>query len=131
MTILYKVDYQIKLLKEQVQQINNTVVMAPMAPNHLPNQEIPQQPPRTVVTTQQPIESQSVVTDSVQDYIKTVVTGSIDSTDIPEMISKEINRTVKNVDTDAAQVAEKSCEEVMRTFGIVREGKLISSVVLD
>ena len=71
MTILYKVDYQIKLLKEQVQQINNTVVMAPMAPNHLPNQEIPQQPPRTVVTTQQPIESQSVVTDSVQDYIKT------------------------------------------------------------
>ena len=97
--------------------------MAPMAPNLQPHQETHRQQSTTVVTTQQSTEPQSVVTDSVQDYIKTVVTGSIDSTDIPEMISKEINRTVKNVDTDAAQVAEKSCEEVMRTFGIVREGE--------
>ena len=95
--------------------------MAPMDPNHPPNQEA--RPQTLAIAPPQSTAPQSAVTDSVQDYIKTVVTGSIDSTDIPEMISKEINRTVKNVETDAAQVAEKSCEEVMRTFGIVREGE--------
>lgn len=129
------VDFQIKLLKEQVQEMNNTVVMAPME-LHQPIQQQQQQP-----TTQthhlvaapdqqqqqlqqlQPVtnNSGSTVAESVNDYIKTVVTGTMTDTALPEMLSKEINRTVKNVETDAAQVAEKSCEEVLRTFGIVRE----------
>ena len=131
------VDFQIKLLKEQLQEMNNTVVMAPMELHQAPQTHI-------VATTNQPLELQqpvngpnnqlsvvnpntitatanSAVADSVNEYIKTVVTGTITDTDLPEMISKEINRTVKNVDTDAAHVAEKSCEEVLRTFGIVRD----------
>ena len=75
---------------------------------------------------QQPLVSQAQpgVSESVKSYVKTFITDNIETTDIPELLSKEINRTVKNVETDAAKVADKTSETVMRTYGFVREGKV-------
>ena len=97
-------------MKDQILRQNNIEVLGPPIPNEHVQTQIQQTQPR----------GENGVADSVQTYIKHVVTESIGSTHIPEMISKEINRNVRNVETDAAHVAEKSCEEVMRTFGIER-----------
>ena len=57
-------------------------------------------------------------------YVKSFIADNIETTDIPELLSKEINRTVKNVETDAAKVADKTSETVMQAYGFVREGKV-------
>ena len=76
-------------------------------------------------------QAQPGVTESVKSYVKSFITDNIETTDIPELLSKEINRTVKNVETDAAKVADKTSETVMRTYGFVREGEINDTTTLD